>query len=681
MRITRCLVLAAAMGLQSACTLLASDWDWPSLLVAPEGAATDSPSVLMIHSEQTKYLSQSKSNDSFVWRHNDSLSALSQMAAYQITYDPALGSTRQYADLSGSFFKKIKNGGGAQLGLEWAPTLVFSQNDSIGGQLTTLEAGPSGKFALLNIPVTARSGIAARTLNNQIPSHVFQTHLADYFSDVGYYGGLQVAGNRLPFSLFPLYGGASLYGRRLGGVTTASALGGLMGMASLYKEDSIFAGIADSFSSGSQISPDGKSHFVAAPQTIGQTLTADAVLRPATRLHCAPLVFYEYSQQSQRYRDQQFSFSDVQNYNHAIAASLTTDSLIPVEYRGRIRFDNGGYDRLFTRTFKQGSILQQPQTAVESSLVQQYTAQLDDYNLFKVNLEQHLASFTKTGTGIAYDYTITRTSKTYPHFYLQYVSADSNALKRNDNDNDRIYERHQILLVPLAFPRFKFELSGSLTKNTTSYVRGENSGQNSIDRMYRLGAALSVAPSPRVFISEKTNADTKVTSYNFPQFHIGKYPPYSRTFSSAFAFRYEFSPQWSCKGEWNETYWDEGVWKTRVYLDTTGLNADSLAAAFYNEYQIDRKNLTTDVSLSVQCKPSARMAFQVGSSFGDNYYREFSAGRYVVNSLGKGYTIIPFFIAQLQWGNYCSFVPKIRRIIDTIADDYWDLSIVLDMQW
>jgi predicted glutamine amidotransferase len=128
--------------------------------------------------------------------------------------------------------------------------------------------------------------------------------------------------------------------------------------------------------------------------------------------------------------------------------------------------------------------------------------------------------------------------------------------------------------------------------------------------------------------------------------------------------------------EWQEIYSDDGYWFSGSYDTVSARTQDSSRANFHPYYAILRKSWEHSLVLAINDTLAGKIILEAGSSFKDISDYEYKNHQYSLSQLKIGYVIIPFLALNTALNEHFTIKLLVKRYIDTIADDYWNLSFI-----
>ena len=653
---------------------------WPLDLQMPQVLEPDDSSGITITADQSINRAVFKSTDSVIYEQNDSLRYFRQLVFYKLKYDGQFRMSNQELDFSGSTLFKQTLVPWLRIGMDWSPHATYS-SDTLGGFMQgAFDVGPSVLIKPIPFPLRLKGGFSGRIWNELIPVNPLNTSYADFSTDRGFFGALEYGSTQAPLFIGTgLWGSLQAYGRHTGRANLAWARAGLLYGTEVFAGDSILLAVADTVSSGNDASlrqAGGSVRYVADPENTTHSLRVAGAFKGASLFFVKPTLGYAYALSSRAYPAVYKNYLDEMNSSHTVCGALATDSSITIQYAGTFTAKGEQKNALFL------SPVGERLTAFNAESLQ---VNLNDCDQFSIATEHHIALFSPESLGISYDFILKRNSKTYPRFYSTIIDTIRNILDttRNVNDYDWIMQSHRLTVVPLKLPICIVSMYGGYQLSNSSYLRKELSKDNSIDRTFRLGGSLTVIPLQPLQVGIKVDAEARTTEFSFPYayWYDGSidddYPPMSRVLNFSLSAQWQVLPVCTLKGQWAELYWDEGTWVGKQYLDDRRYTAQTRSQM--NEYYaLDKKWLTSSLDFSLVWVLGDYNTIEIGSQAQDVYYRVWSDSLKIfdINSLGSGYVLMPYVSGNFYVTDKLSAQLKIKRYIDTIADDYWDLLLL-----
>jgi hypothetical protein len=213
-------------------------------------------------------------------------------------------------------------------------------------------------------------------------------------------------------------------------------------------------------------------------------------------------------------------------------------------------------------------------------------------------------------------------------------------------------------------------------------LKKEQSANNSTDYIYNLGILTLAKTSDRFDVSHSVTAVAKRTEYEFPVEHAqepgNQLPDYSRGITSDLALNWKITRSVFARVEWPEHYEDNGAWYGKESIDTTILTTDSARALFTPYYGILWKQWNHRIVLTVGDTIDKPVQSQCGVSVESILQKRFvdSLHLYIPDTKQTKYVIVPFLTMDSKLNEHFSIHLKLKRYIDTVDDDYWDLTFL-----
>ena len=652
----RNIIRIALIAAVTAWPLFGQAAEWPLLLGIPQPVLETDSNRIEYGSNQSLYIHTFKVMDSLNILTNTASSLVNQNVDYELTNDSWFDTKDQSYDLSGEMARKL-HWLGLVAGLEWTPVLILNKRTSSQGILGSLDAGPVLAFAPFGVPIKIHGGASGRAWNDSIGALSLNEY-SSLLRDKGYYAGGEFGNPGRPLPYLPVYVNAKGYGRVMGTSKLVTGTGSALFYYGIPGGDSVFAFYADSLTNGRDAflgQAQGKPRFINDPEKNERSYQVMAGIRGKPRFYFQPGLVYSYSEHTLSYAGE---WGSRKNTDHAVDLVLATDTLFPVSYRGGFKMDWEREDKYSAGAAFPGQ-----------------TAGLDDYRAYRVCLLNSVSKYFHNGIGAEYTSDISRYSKDYPNFFV--VNGDT---IRPDPplDNDIIVNRQKFTLVPIPASWGKATLFVEYSKNITSYLRKEMSGNNTVDWFLRVGGTCDFIVFEKCTLSEAMSSDAKKTDYTFPETKKGKPPPYSRKWSSLALFDVAVVPWLTLKTEWKETYWDFGSWNGREYVDSSMFKTPEEAAAYQEYYAIMDKSWEHSIKLSAVFRLFDVWSGSVGCSYQYVDVREFSSltGGYAPTP-NAGTRVSPFVTLSYQMDRRLAFNAGFTRIFD-IHDKFWDIHISLN---
>jgi|GEM_PF-2803311 len=600
-------------------------------------------------------------------RKNTPRRFVSQSAGYDFLLDNNVGLQNHYIDFSGMAVQKSFPFRFTRVGLEWIPLLNINAERTRSNGRGMLHVGPVADIFLGDFPLRLRGGGVADIWHDSLPRHLehySMSHLQERKQDLGAYGGIGLSDFYRPIvPNVPLYGQGSAYIRELDSANVAAtSLCGLY-LNEVPTGDSLFLYVADSLLMGKSAMLSGRAggpmQYSTTPHRVQHRMNAGVGLKGVPRFYCVPALSYSYNVYSVAYPS---LIGDERRSNHQIKFLLATDSSCMVRYSGGIGFSFEKDDWVY-----QSSVPIQ-RSSGQNDNIDTLIENLKDNKGVQVEMVHGISTYTSSGLGGGYSFRISSDRKTYPNFYVS--NGDTNRLY---DDRDRINQGHMLTATIFSTPPCSIKCSGEYIKNLTSYVRSQKSANNLTERIYRFTVAMIVIPLEKLTFLETIGADAKVTAYQFPSFHTSSPPPYARKFFSRFGGVWFLRDAWQVNWLWEEVYLDNGYWEGAQYRDS------SLGYITTDYYAIANKSLDSKIEISTDFMIKTNVRVKAGSLFRDIYYRVYKNRAYTVESFNEGYSMTPFVEVRGRMSQYSSVMARVKRYMDTIADDYWDIALMLSV--
>ncbi|MBD3391275.1 MAG: hypothetical protein GF418_04395 [Chitinivibrionales bacterium] len=615
------------------------------------------------------------SSNSAVLRHNDSLGFVSQSMKYDVSVNNDLELQNHYLDLSGHVTQDRYPFEFSSLGVEWMPFMNLNRGQRKSTTQNTLHLGPTLGLSVKGIPFRLRGGGAVDVWHDELPDHVSDYDLRDVRDmeeDIGVYGGIS-AGNGTEEILpgIPVYTEGSAYIREQDSANVATTRAQVLFLKELNLGDSLCLYVADSLLMGKSAHmsdrPGGETQFSTTPHRVWHAVRATGGFRARPRLHFRPSVGYTFSLSTLAYPS---FLGDVQRTDHTIVAMLESAETFFLDYAGGIQFDFVEEDWMYRFSVPlEARRWASPDGDTVDNLDTLDKNLLDNDELVTA-MSHRVGKYLDNGLGLTYTFEIRRNQISYPNFYYQDTDTAQDTV-RSVEDADRIRHRHRLELTLLSRERVRVTLQGEYLKNVTSYVRAEKSDRNKTARLYRIEAGLAFSPLPMLSFEEAGGAKVNIETFHFPQARPGEFPPYSREFYSNLSGTWHIRRWCALEGLWDAIYRDNGYWDAKEYRD---MPSDDVPDAFY---AIQTKSLETRLELATSLSFRQWLLTRIGAQLHDVYERSFREGVYQTADLGIGYEMSPFAEIRVQAADRLLLDARVKRYIDTVADDYWDLSLAL----
>ncbi|MFW6220862.1 MAG: hypothetical protein ACOC4C_00210 [Fibrobacterota bacterium] len=635
---------------------------WPEALVIGELSCLElNPHQLEVMTEQTLYSKTFTSqNELSLFRQTD-LYTLAQQFTYSVERDGWLGSTNHFADMRGRALLK-QNKYIDKIGIEWMPlSSYYSQQDGNVFQ-TLIDIGPVVQLSPFDIPIVIHGGLSAIAWNKQFPK-LKQLITNELNDTLGIYGGFDIGKTRSRLGELPLYFNGSFQGRAVEGAREIRANAGLLFATRIHSGDSLFAFFGDTVSDGNDAflsqGIDQWGGYINSPRTLEHSLQFTGGVKGVERNGIKPAFHYSFNQYSLQYPTDKDLLNDVRNRMHRVALGLQSSEILDIDYRGNIFFCWEEDDKLFNLE----SIDDRSEQIVN----------IRDYDVFSTEMNHSLSKTWANNLGFDYSLHLSRYLRQYP---LTYTSG-SDTLESND-DYDEVVKKHDLSISVLPFEKVHVDLIGGYAVNYLFLLKAEQSDRSYIDRRYEVGLRAEFKLSESFIVEEELMASTDQKEFKF-KLNRGRFPEYSRTMFSDLKAKWNISDSWSLQCQWVRSDWDNGYWDAAEYRDTI---IDTLARDDY--YAIQYKSTDQTVIVTADCLINEYFKIRGGCEFRDVYFREFRNGEYIINDLGAGYFAGPFIRFNIivpqpvYLGKSVTLTGHIRRSIDNIADDFWDVSFTFE---
>ncbi len=634
--------------------------DWPDAFLIADIDEENVVRPTEFSTEQTLYSKTFSSRNKGFLHFQKGRYTLSQRLVYSLERDDWLGSMNHFSDMSGKATRRT-DGFFEYLGLEWMPLTSFhSQADGNVFQ-TLIDMGPVIHFSPLGIPVKAHGGLSAIAWNKQLPT--FKQLVTSNLNDtLGLYGGLDIGKNGHRLGILPLYFNGSIHGRAVEGAREITGHAGLLFAVQMQSGDSLFAFVGDTISDGNDaFLSQGFSEwggYVNNPRTVENSLHFLTGVKGIQRNGLSPSFHYSFSEYSLRYPSDPKLLNDVRHRTHGLTLAIESNRLFTVDYRGDLFFSWEEDDKLYNEDY----IDEGAQRVVD----------IRDYDVFAAEMNHNVSKKFQNGLGLNYALHLSRYLREYPIFYV----SGSDTLQ-SDDDYDEVVRKHELTFTVLPLKKVNVDLVGKYAQNFLYLLKAKQSDRSYLDRQYEMGVHSLIKPSDELIIEEKITAAVDQREFKF-KLNNGRFPEYSRSIYSDFSVNWMISESWTLKGQWTSSYWDNGYWDASVYRDTI---IDTLPRKDF--YAIQYKSTDQTLLISSELKVNDHFLLVGGCEFRDVYFREFKNGEYLNNDLGAGYYAGPFVRVNVvipkpaYLGNILTLKGHIRRSIDDIANDFWDVSFNL----
>jgi hypothetical protein len=653
----RNVIRIALIAAVTAWPLFGQAGEWPFLLGLPQPVPEGDSNRTEYGSDQSLYIHTFKVRDSLNILTNTPSSLIDQNVDYELTNDSWFDTKDQSYDLSGEAERKL-HWHGLVAGLEWTPVLILNKRTSSQGILGSLDAGPVLAFTPFGVPIKIHGGATGRAWNDSIGA-LSVNEFGSLLRDKGYYAGGEFGNPVRSLPYLPLYVNAKGYGRVMGASKLITGTGSALFYYGIPGGDSAFAYYADSLTNGRASflgQAQGKPHLINDLEKNERSYQFMAGIRGKPRFYFQPGLVYSYSEHILSYAGE---WGSRKNSDHSVNLVLTTDSLFPVSYRGGFKIDWEREDKYATPGSSSGQ-----------------TVALDDYRAYRVSLLNSLSKYFQNGMGAEYTSDISRYSKDYPNFFV--VNGDT-IRSEPTLDGDIIVNRQKFTLVPIPASWGKTTLFVEYSKNITSYIRKEQSGNNTVDWFLRVGGTCDFTLFEKCTLSEAMSSDAKKTDYTFPETKKGKPPPYSRKWSSLALLDVAIAPWLTLKTEWKETYWDFGTWNGREYVDSSMFKTPEEAAAYQEYYAIMDKSWEHGIKLSATVRLFDVWSGTAGCSYQYVDIREFNSLKLeYAPTPNTGAIVSPFVTLSYQMDRRLAFIAGFSRIFGINNNKFWDIHISLN---
>jgi hypothetical protein len=668
---------------------------WPVDLQIPEAVKpdrTDSNDITLL-SQRALYMNAVTASDSFIIKRSDQSYDFHILDYYRLERNDLFKSKKQYFDLSGTAFKKKVLFPWLSIGFDWMPVVLVNSSGDNQALLGSLDAGPAIHSDFFSLPITLKGGLAGKVQNDSFAINdnrqAFWNHS---IHDKGFYGAFEVGSENTSFSSLPLVINAKGFGRSLNTSHLFSGMGSALFCRDFLSGDTLSLLYADSVIDGGGAmlgdeGAQGKSLFIDIPQSITRSYQIKGGIHGKFRLNLQPALFVSYARHYIEYPTDKNSASlhtewaDRQNSMQSINAMINSDPSRLVNYSGGLRIDFEKEVKLFKNDIKLDTI-------ATSSNKDTLKIKLNDYNGYKATMQHALSVYSKNGAGIDYSYSISRYLKTYPFnkFVFRDITNGTSEMFRNDDDKDWIVQNHHVALTPFSKQWGEMVFSGEYSTNLCYFLKGRKSANNSVDYFYKLGVNSFFYALENVKIENNLISDVKRTEYVFPDDYakLGFLPPsYSREITMQTALSWHNRRFPDCKLEWDEHYEDDGYWYGKESIDSGTTKADSGTTAIPSFYGIERRQWRHSCALSVSDTISRLICYELGSSIEFIDQKKYNAQErvYSRDDSQTRYIIVPFLTIETMSNRFFNLGTKIKRTIDTVKEDYWDFSLVLNVRF
>lgn len=619
---------------------LAASFDWPRELVRPSVLdAADSTGFRAVTS-QNLYERVWRSYNRGLYQFSDSTTYFKQLVQHELTFDrsTSLRTRDNTWDLAGAVFGSHLPERYGRLGLEWHPFVRLKQLHTETNQSRfqgDVDFGPSYLISLRGIPTEAKAGVSARLWNTEVDERLWDTRLDDFSWRGGVFGSLDLGRFDQSLGGRPHHAVAKVYARTLGEQTRL--IGGqvrYLGYQGLQTGDSLFAHVADTLVHGDNAKlteiTRGISGFRDEPSITEHGLGLTLGFKGVSRLYIQPGLIYTFRTHQKTYPWNPGIVRDVKRLRvHQLSGILAADTSLPLLYKGGLSIrwedENWLFDRIPTTT---------PELLTNRN----------DYGGIRIETNHHALARLPLGMALGYSFSIYRYSKSF-------VRDDSTESRYGANDRDEILQEHDLKFMFLTFPRCSLDVFGGYSEYLSHYLNRAQSANNTVNRSYDMGLHAAVIPLKTLRLSETVGLNADVSSYEFPERHIGDPPLYSRLFFSNFQATYAVFPRATLGFTWETTYVDEGFWDGQEYRDS--LLSDSTRLAAREEYTIQTKTLTNRLLLSAQYNPFGSFEVEMGAEIRDEFPREYANDDYRVRSdIDEGDRVFPFLAIRDRSSRY-----------------------------
>ncbi|MFW5959655.1 MAG: hypothetical protein ACOCSE_00890, partial [Chitinivibrionales bacterium] len=542
------------------------------------------------------------------------------------------------------------------LGFELTPAGRINRYSDNSDFLASTRIGPSVKLSPLGIPVDFSTGGLFDVWHGDLPTPFNDMVSAGgYEKKPGSYGILGVGDlNKDLVQGFPLRSKVSMHWRYTNSVAGAGA-DALVFLKKDFDNGArleVFA--ADTITGGEQnilSESRGASEYNTTPDHLSNTFKSSAGLYDVGEYFVKPSLGYAFYLNNYLDHEEEVRYFDEQSIQrHTFFGILRTDTSFLFDYKGRMRFDIEKEDRLFRSDFpKSYADIGEEETPYDS-----LNENLNDININTAEMDHSVGKEFSNGLFLSYLYGVKRESWEYPSFY--FTGSDT---VENNRDKDKVLQIHT---ASVSIPYKVIDslvLRAKYRKNIKSYRRKEKSARNSTEKVYRLETDMAMCLAEELYLNTEASMMAAVTSYHFPDFHIGDPPSYSRN------FYFKVSASWIVKA-WLRlntgyiiNYSDDGYWNGAEYRRNISSKKDEY-------YAVESKTTRTKLSFSGDFTMKQNLRISVGGSFQDVYYRMWDSfsRSYVAENFNSGYVTEPYieFSVPRDKGGY--FAGRICRHID-----------------
>jgi hypothetical protein len=638
---------------------------------------TPSDSIKTIFvSRQDFIINKFTSSDSCVVERSAGAVTVNQSALYDLDYNTAALSRNEYMDMSGSVVKKGVIYKGISLGLDWTPVAILNSSATKKAFLGSLDIGPVVGMNYFNVPLKLRTGFAAKKWNDSLSINGLSLNEfknGSLNSDNGYYGAFEMGNFNSVLPFMPIHASVNGYGRNMGTSKSIAGVGSFLYAGGLVSGDSVLLSYNDSLVNGRDASlseaGDGKSRYIQNSRRVERSYTMSGSLKGKRRFFLAPDIAYSYSGYSMALPSSSTLTSDRSHRDNALTMALASDSLPHINYSGSLRIDWEKEEKLGGKNIDM--VMNGDSLHNDSMLVK-----IHDYNGYRAKMAHAVSMYSRKGMGFKYIFEISRYSQTYP---LQYTDENDSVI-RDHSDNDWIVQNHQIDATVFACKKVKIITSGEYTSNLRFYLDSTRSVNNVTDHSYKTGVSVFFDPVADVSIEENSFAEAKKTDFEYPELQAENqnYPPYSRRFTSRLGLNWNCSSKLTLRCDWNEIYSDQGYWYDSEYSSDT---TDTVSVNVKKYYAIVTKTWEHDITASAKYSFGNNLMLEAGSTLKNIYETDYKNKKYTPNDDMIKYIVIPYINVCSAMNEHLKVNFKLRRYIDTIADDYWDFSFLFSVSF